>query len=532
MGVTIADLLQLPSMRKARVVAGRGGLEKIVSSISVLDSVDSLEFNYPPNPENGFYGGEIVISAFVDIADDVEAQCRSLRHLAESGEAGLILCYVGVFLKDIDPRLILLADELDFPLICMPRNRTDLRYGEVIYEVMEAIFKDHYSGGSLVLDILEGVSRLPQHQQTVNAVLKILSNKIRASVILTDREGNVLNEATWPRSLRGLHVHLKGAHLPQAGAKAVDFPPLPGSYLSRAKIHSEGSLGMELFLLREGKPLTTGMLQQAVELVQLAVSLWSQQHDKVVITELVKAIMGDEPIKMRRLADLFQIDVASIHAMWIVEPTEGRGDFPPALLDAVRELTGRYCQTFFADVYEGYLVIFMDGPALLQDMETLRESILKQLPQDVTLTMFRNLQDTTAVREAFLSNRNFVADAKKIFPRRTCFSGKEISFAKTCRRLIERGEASCAKALSPLSPLKRKRGSDDLKETLAVYLLDTDSSIAQTAERLFLHPNTIKYRLKCLSDYLGYRIGTMPASLDLYQALAIDRLLMAEKMAQ
>ena len=33
MSVTVADLLELPSLREARLAAGRGGLNKLVSSI-------------------------------------------------------------------------------------------------------------------------------------------------------------------------------------------------------------------------------------------------------------------------------------------------------------------------------------------------------------------------------------------------------------------------------------------------------------------------------------------------------------------
>ena len=40
MSVTVEDLLELPSLRRAKVLGGQGGLTKIVSSISVLESVD------------------------------------------------------------------------------------------------------------------------------------------------------------------------------------------------------------------------------------------------------------------------------------------------------------------------------------------------------------------------------------------------------------------------------------------------------------------------------------------------------------
>lgn len=42
MSVTVADLLKLPSLRQAKVIVGHGGLTKIVSSISVLESTDPV----------------------------------------------------------------------------------------------------------------------------------------------------------------------------------------------------------------------------------------------------------------------------------------------------------------------------------------------------------------------------------------------------------------------------------------------------------------------------------------------------------
>jgi len=71
MSVTIADLLKLPSLRNAEVVAGKGGLGKIVSSISVLESTDPELLNDSLFNNDEFTGSEIVITGFINIKDDV-----------------------------------------------------------------------------------------------------------------------------------------------------------------------------------------------------------------------------------------------------------------------------------------------------------------------------------------------------------------------------------------------------------------------------------------------------------------------------
>ena len=85
---------------------------------------------------------------------------------------------------------------------------------------------------------------------------------------------------------------------------------------------------------------------------------------------------------------------------------------------------------------------------------------------------------------------------------------------------------SClTKRILPLAVLQSDQEYQDLLHTACVYLLDCDSSVTRTAELLFLHKNTIKYRLQRISDLLGYRIGKMPETIDLYRGAAIYRLL-------
>ena len=119
-------------------------------------------------------------------------------------------------MPEIDKRLIELADLLQFPLICMPKNRINLRYSEVICEVMEAIYKDQLKETYFVSEILERISHLPEHQRSIDTVMKMLSDRLRASVILTDASGHLLNAAAWPRTRE---IDLKDVHLPAEETK-------------------------------------------------------------------------------------------------------------------------------------------------------------------------------------------------------------------------------------------------------------------------------------------------------------------------
>ena len=129
-----------------------------------------------------------------------QTQCRVLKRLSEGGEAALILYYVGIYLPSIDKRLVDLADTLGFPLICMPENRLDFRYSEVITQTMETIFMDQNKDPHFVSAMLERITQLPDNRRTLGNVLRMLSDRLRSSLILFDHTLNHPEIAAWPIS--------------------------------------------------------------------------------------------------------------------------------------------------------------------------------------------------------------------------------------------------------------------------------------------------------------------------------------------
>ena len=90
----------------------------------------------------------------------------------------------------VDQKLIDLANELDFVLIQMPSMK-NLRYSEVINDVMEYIFNDRTQNESIVTDILARISVLQEGQRTIDTVLRMISDRLLASVELAVAAGAV-----------------------------------------------------------------------------------------------------------------------------------------------------------------------------------------------------------------------------------------------------------------------------------------------------------------------------------------------------
>lgn len=297
-------------------------------------------------------------------------------------------------------------------------------------------------------------------------------------------------------------------------------------WVYQKNFQSELNLNMKLLVFSEGKQLEPMLWKQAVEGIRLAMNLWGRDHDKIGLLELVRSIIQDEPIKMRRLAGIYKIDVESISDIWILQ-CKNKGRLS-SLLENVRELSGRYANVSICELYEEDILIFPVGQVPLHQSDDWGNALLQLCENkglSAMLTRCAGLSNTEEVKNAYLTVRAFMEDAQVIFPFRQFFTFQEMLFAKQCRDITEGGEESIRHYMALLDAVSVGRDGDDVLKSLAVYLLDEHCNVTNTAARMFVHKNTIKYRLQKTGDILGFRIGDMPSSQNLIFALAISRLL-------
>jgi DNA-binding PucR family transcriptional regulator len=525
MGVTVADLMNLPSLREAAVLGGRTGLEKIVNFVSVLeytrtDSVQDYMFNAVE-----FLGNELVITCFADIRDDPGAQCVNLRRLSEIGMAGVILYYVGVVMPEVNQKLIDTADELGFPLICMPPNIKSLRYSEVITEVMEAIFKNQQKETNYQAEIIERISRLPVYQRSIDTAMRMLSDRLRVSLLLSDTSGNMLNGVCWPRTLTPEPEKIIARFMENPDADITENQ----IHITRTTVHTALNHRLDLYILKLDEYVKPDDARQITDILRICINLISEKHGEQVLPELVQTILRNEPVRMRRIARLFNIDVESIHAMWIITLEQADYRNSRKILSMIRDELSPYCKTIIADIYNQDVVAFMDDPVDC-DIFLIADGVSKTTKKAgiaALITVCFNLRDTVQARRAYLQVKSALATVRQLYPRKRVFSQHEAAFVESCQQIIARGETAVKERtaiLDCLSP-EDERQPGDLRTTAAVFLLDADSSLEKCADLLLLHRNTIKYRLQHINERLGFKIGRMPETMEVYTAAALERIL-------
>lgn len=202
--ITVADVMKLPSMYGATILAGHAGMSNPVESVTVLEYgwiTNTLDELFS---KTEFQGNDLIITSFATIADNVEAQCENIRRYQAMGSVGFILFYIGLILPCVDDRVIACCNELDLVLITMPEDIRTHKYSDVIGDIYHAIFKDQQAGSNYVNTLIRRFSNLPAEQRNTSTLLRMLSNHLQASIILTDYKKSISNIACWPQSLSEL----------------------------------------------------------------------------------------------------------------------------------------------------------------------------------------------------------------------------------------------------------------------------------------------------------------------------------------
>ncbi|WML29194.1 PucR family transcriptional regulator ligand-binding domain-containing protein [Neobacillus sp. OS1-32] len=528
MGITVQDILQMPSLRGAEVLTGKKNLERTVSSLSVLE-VSDVEFfsRRIQTVQEEWYSEELVISSFYSIKDSVEKQCKAIQHLHDLGELGLILYYVGIIVPEIPEEVLKLADSLDFIIICMPKNDYSLRYNEVIYEVMEAIVSNQTINDNFVNEALEKVSLLPEHLRSVEITLKFLSDRLKANILITNANFDIMNQVMWPRNssldvLKIIQAHSQNSLNGKTVQQEINKNAL-SCFVEYKIIHQKNGERLYLFVIKENTKLPVKTIEKISEVVQVAMNLWGDKHAEVSEYALVKAIVNDESDKMRRLANLLHIDVSAIEMMWLVYIKDLSEE--KKIGEELAEQVTKYYKTAVIQTIDHCMIVLL-GNYLYKypELEIASEFIettnyFSQISKIVYCPKMRNTLD---VRRMYQLVNNVGDKVHTIFPVRKLFTAAEIRSMERAIDFSKQGEEKIEEWLSIISPVLKDQ--DSLK-TLLTFLLDAKGNFDDCAKLLFVHKNTVKYRIRKISELIGYDVTVNSESYDAYIACMIYRLL-------
>lgn len=133
-----------------------------------------------------------------------------------------------------------------------------------------------------------------------------------------------------------------------------------------------------------------------------------------------------------------------------------------------------------------------------------------------------NMKSTKTVRQMYQLVNQVGDKAQTIYPKRKLFTAAEVRSMKRAIDASKQGEEIIEEYLAVIEPILH---DTDSLQTLIAFLLDAKGSIERCAELLYIHKNTVKYRIKKISELLGTDITAYSEFYDVYMACMLYRLI-------
>lgn len=169
-GVSLLKILSSTEMLGAAVVAGWDGLGRLVTSVAVVEAPVAMEW---------LQGGELVLTTGYYLHNDQVAFTGFIKNLVEIGAAGVAIPPRS-FIGTIPAGVIGKADELMFPVISLPTNSTFWKVAQTL--IMELAVNEPPR-----LDLERDILGILEDGLGIPALLNYLAARLEAIIILQDK---------------------------------------------------------------------------------------------------------------------------------------------------------------------------------------------------------------------------------------------------------------------------------------------------------------------------------------------------------
>jgi PucR family transcriptional regulator, purine catabolism regulatory protein len=189
-GLPLAEVLRLPCLEGARVLAGHRGLDRPVSRLNVMEV---------PDVEPWVRAGELLLTTGYPLRGVPEGLAALVTALAERGVAGIAV-KAGRYLEQVPADMLAEADRVGMPVVGLPE---DLGFDDVINQVLTAVLNRQAA-------LLERADRL--HAALLEVVLtgggldricEEVLTLVDGAVLVTTPDGRVVASAGEPERVAG-----------------------------------------------------------------------------------------------------------------------------------------------------------------------------------------------------------------------------------------------------------------------------------------------------------------------------------------
>ncbi|MFC7063172.1 PucR family transcriptional regulator [Halobacillus seohaensis] len=535
----VSDVLQLPVLEGAKVIAGESGINREVQHVNMMDAPDIVHF---------LNGDDLLVTTAYHLKDDPQLLIELIQNMVDQGCAGLGI-KTQRFLVEVPESVRAFADGVDFPIIEIP---IEVSLGEVVNQTLSYILEMRTTE---LRSAIETHQKFTDHIITGKGVRKLLedlSSMIEHKVLLLDHHFKPITSAggefpDWVEKMEEMHMDGFDFFLP--GTAYSSFTCLPERdtitiFPIKTYKNKGGCLVVSGDILSSNRSniLT---IEQATNVISFELMKESalKQYDmrarnEFFINFVDGSFSSEEEVKNRaKEFDLYN-DQKYVCIIGKLDQDGKDVSFTQYQMeaDSIYEFLEGEFYTF-----DGETHLFIKGDRCILLVEVgeswveVDSSILSYLEQAQTRINNR-FQRTISfgvgnISQQFIAVRNSFKEAMNAL--RTGKLSGNTQFIQTYRTKdvseilsIVPTEDLTEFYYHALQDLSTADGKEEQKflHTLSVYL-ETHCQISYTAKKMYVHRNTVIYRLEKCEELLGASLKDPDTTIRLRLALRVKTLL-------
>ncbi len=519
--MTLRELLLEKGLQDLKVINENADLERVVSTVESTETPDIVDY---------VSKNTLLLTTAMAFKDNQEEMCKLIRGLDEMPCAGLAI-KIGRFIDELDSQVIETANQLGFPLIQIPMYQT---LGEVYHHVLACVWDNENDNLIYALNVQKSFYNLILQGASVGKLVNSLGMILKKPIFLFSLFGELLGSSNASKKEEKMMELLFRNMMKELGETGVTRTFLnESSFNHTISVYSIQAASYNthyLAVVEQEKKMNevSGFVLEQILLIfgiHFYKNFYRSYNEIQMRAHFLRMLINREQKDRKPVQQIFM--EGKNYGMKI-------SSYYQIIIGKLPAMEGKTFQSSrFMRREEQYILIYewlqyqIEGKypknlLVLPDMEEWSYVILIQNSQEVIeekLVQIHDCLKEVMNMEIIFAYGNSVTEAENIdgsyWKAKSSFSSGEskeefpyiwqykpqniLELLKTTSDRVQIRDV-CIQTLKCLA-YPQDEMNMELRKTLKAYL-ECHCSIVATANKLFVHRNTIRYRIKKCQEIL------------------------------
>lgn len=534
--LTIAEALQLPIFKDANIVTGQAGLNNSIRWVHIVSVPERSSYSWTK-------GGELILTVGLGLRANLERQQEIVPRLVEHGIAGLVLS-VGHYFDHTPPIMVEQAKKLGFPIIELAG---DVPFVEVTESIFTHIVNEQYAtlqraqaihkalmdvvlNGGTLQHLVEALAKLLDKSITIESNHFDVLASVQLGKIDPARQRSIDSGRTAPEIIEQLQNNGLQKRLIQHNEPIhVAAQPQFGIEMERmvAPIVVTQNLLGYLWIIADKGSLTDLdhiAIEQAATVAALLV------YKEKAVQESQRSMRGDffsqllradeySPSELESQATIFDFRLNRNYQVLVIEDEQKSNDVVTRLPSHIEPLLQERIPALVV-VREQHIVVVLQAhqnPNGTHIAEELIDSLNYDSP--LLIGVGTSTEHLNGIASSYEQGLESLAISRSMGQRQGIFPFEQLGLLHWLYQLPDKAleDNIYFRALSKLDSSQTEQHKQ-LFGTLEVFL-EYGGRMKEAAEALYVHRNTLTYRLERIEDLIGLELRDSNTQINLFVAL-------------